>query len=220
MAELISFGTDDFALNPEPRLPCVLLLDTSGSMEGAPIEQLNAGLDAYRDALAYDDLAARRVEIAVVTFGGSAQLFQDFSAVGRFYPPRLKAGGDTPMGQAITLGLELLRKRKDEYRSHGVAYFRPWVFLITDGVPTDDWRPAGALVKAGEEASAFSFFAVGVESADFGVLQQIATRMPLKLRGLSFRELFLWLSASQVSVSRSSPGDKVMLPPPDGWASV
>jgi uncharacterized protein YegL len=220
MAELIRFGTDDFALNPEPRLPCVLLLDTSGSMEGAPIEQLNAGLDAYRDALAYDDLASRRVEIAVVTFGGTAQLFQDFSAVGRFYPPRLQAGGETPMGQAITLGLDLLRKRKDEYRSHGVAYFRPWVFLITDGVPTDDWRPAAEQVKSGEEASAFSFFAVGVENADFGVLQQIATRMPLKLRGLSFRELFLWLSASQVSVSRSSPGDKVMLPPPDGWASV
>ncbi|MGL4554573.1 MAG: vWA domain-containing protein [Gemmataceae bacterium] len=220
MAELISFGTDDFALNPEPRLPCVLLLDTSGSMEGAPIDQLNAGLDAYRDALAYDDLAARRVEIAVVTFGGTAALFQDFSAVGRFYPPRLTAGGETPMGQAVLLGLDHLRKRKDEYRSNGVAYFRPWVFLITDGVPTDDWKAAAEQVKAGEGANAFSFFAVGVETADFAVLRQMTTREPLKLRGLSFRELFLWLSASQVSVSRSSPGDKVMLPPPTGWASV
>jgi uncharacterized protein YegL len=71
MSEQIPFGTDDFAENPEPRCPSVLILDVSGSMGGAPIAELNAGLQVYRDELAADSLAAKRVEVAVLTFGGS-----------------------------------------------------------------------------------------------------------------------------------------------------
>lgn len=57
----------EFADNPEPRCPCVLLLDTSGSMQGAPIDALNPGLKAFRDDLNKDPLASRRVDVAVVT---------------------------------------------------------------------------------------------------------------------------------------------------------
>ena len=58
----------EFAENPEPRCPCLLLLDTSGSMEGAPIEALHQGLRAFKNELADDASASRRVEVAVVTF--------------------------------------------------------------------------------------------------------------------------------------------------------
>ena len=71
MAELdqTPFDAAEFALNPEPRCPCLLLLDTSGSMQGAPIAELNAGLVTLKDELMADALAAKRVEIAIVTFG-------------------------------------------------------------------------------------------------------------------------------------------------------
>ena len=84
---------------------------------------------------------------------------------------------------------------------------------------TDDWRPAAAMVKEGEAAKGFSFFAVGVQHADMDVLKQIAVRTPLKLAGLQFRDLFLWLSSSLSSVSRSGVGQEVPLLPP-GWARV
>ncbi len=63
----------EFADNPEPRCPVVLLLDTSGSMQGAPVQELNGGLRAFSDALKSDRLASLRVEVAVITFGGKVR---------------------------------------------------------------------------------------------------------------------------------------------------
>src|SRR5262249_25007433 len=145
----IPFGTNSFAENPEPRTPCVLLLDVSGSMQGDPIQQLNLGVAAYKDSLVADRLASKRVELAVITFGGEVQPFCDFTTVEGFFPPVLEAGGNTPMGEAINRGIELLRQRKDLYKAHGIAYHRPWLFLITDGAPTDEWQSATERVKQG-----------------------------------------------------------------------
>ncbi len=219
MAEQITFGTPSFADNPEPRCPCVLLLDTSGSMAGQPIAELNAGLTTFKDELSADPLAVKRVEVGLVTFG-PVKVESSFQTADIFYPPQLSANGDTPMGEAIRKGLEMLRARKDEYRANGIAYYKPWVFLITDGGPTDEWQSAAAQVKEGELARAFAFFAVGVGNANMGILRQIATREPLTLQGLKFRELFQWLSNSMKSVSRSTPGTDVKLDAPAGWATV
>lgn len=223
MVDQIPFGTDDFAENPEPRCPCVLVLDVSGSMGGAPIAELNAGLQVYRDELAADSLAAKRVEVAVLTFGGTVDVVSDFCTASSFTAPTLSARGDTPMGGAINQALDLLTQRKEVYRANGIAFYRPWVFLITDGGPTDSWQGAAQRVRDGEAKKSFAFFSVGVQGARMDVLSQISSREPLKLDGLRFRDLFQWLSNSQQSVSKSTPGDEVPLAnpaAPGGWATV
>ena len=217
----IPFGYPDLVSNPEPRCPCLLLLDTSSSMAGEAIAELNAGLQSFKHDLQADELAMQRVELAIITFG-PVQVHAEFRTADGFEPPRLQAAGNTPMGEAIMHGLDMLEARKKDYKQAGVSYFRPWVFLITDGGPTDAWQPAAQRVQSGEQKKAFSFFAVGVSGADMRTLGQICSpdRQPLSLNGLQFRELFKWLSSSLGGVAKSRPGDRVPLPPPSGWASV
>lgn len=215
------FAAAEFADNPEPRCPCILLLDTSGSMHGSPIDELNKGIQAFRDELLGDSLSSKRVEVAIVTFG-PVNILSDFASVENFTVPHLTTTGDTPMGSAISTALELLKTRKETLRNNGIQLFRPWIFLITDGSPTDSWQHVPAMIKQGEDTKSFSFFTVGVTGADFNTLKQISVREPIKLQGLKFREFFLWLSASLKNVSQSNPGDTVALPDhrPYGWAEV
>ena len=114
------------------------------------------------------------------------------------------------------------RERKRAYRQNGLHYYRPWIFFITDGEPTDSWQHAADKIREGEAAKAFAFFAVGVEGADFDSLRKIAVREPLRLKGYSFREMFVWLSQSQRTVSQSNPGqeDQIGLTSPAGWATL
>lgn len=213
----------EFAENPEPRCPCVLLLDTSGSMNGAPIDALNKGLQTFKEELNRDNLAKKRVEIAIVTFNFEVNVAQDFVTADQFEPPTLIAQGLTHMGAAIHTGLDMIEARKEQYRTNGVNYYRPWVFLITDGEPQgevdDVIAQATQRIKNDEANKRVAFFAVGVEDADMTRLSQIVVRSPLKLRGLNFQEMFIWLSASMQRVSQSKPDDQVALPPP-GWGAV
>ena len=218
--EQIPFGSDSFADNPEPRCPCILLLDTSGSMDGLPIQELNNGVRMFKQELLQDPLATKRVEVAIVTFG-PVTVDAAFATVPNFFPNQLHADGDTPMGAAISKAISMVAKRKMEYKEHGIAYYKPWVILITDGEPTDEWEHAAMQVTEGEAKKSFAFFAIGVEHANMDILSRISTaRQPLKLRGLMFREFFQWLSSSMKSVSSKNPGSQVNLLPPTGWSEL
>jgi uncharacterized protein YegL len=225
----------EFADNPEPRCPVILLLDTSGSMKGQPIQELNDGLRSFSTAVKADRLASLRVEVAIITFGGSVEAIdvrkgtgeraavdaqQAFVTVDGFQPPTLAARGGTPMGEAVRKALTLLRERKEIYKDNSLDYFRPWMFLITDGKPTDQWKTAAGQVKDEEARKGVIFFGVGVEGADMQTLAQFSDqRQPLKLRGLAFEELFQWLSKSLSAVAHSKPGEMVPLPAV-GWAQA
>ncbi|NEO33165.1 MAG: VWA domain-containing protein [Symploca sp. SIO3C6] len=212
----------EFIDNPENRCPVILLLDTSGSMYGDPITELNQGVKIFKASVMEDELAALRVEVAVITFDSEVKVVQDFIAVEQFTPEKLTASGGTSIGQAIEKALNLLEERKETYRNNDIQYYRPWIFLITDGAPTDTWQEAAIRLRKAEANGKLLFFTVGVQGADMETLSEIAPveRSPKQLKGLDFQSLFKWLSASVKQVSAGKIGDKRPLPPTSGWEKI
>jgi uncharacterized protein YegL len=221
--------------NPDPRVAVALLLDTSSSMSGEPIRQLNEGFQVFCDEIKEDDLAQKRTEVSVITFGGTARVQIPFTEGRDLQPQTLVASGATPMGAALHLGLDELAAQKQAYKESGLEYYRPWLFVITDGSATDPEQLASAVerVREAEAKKALTCFAVGVgDKADIGTLAKLSdVREPVRLQGLSFKEMFVWLSASMHAVSDSGTfastdqgvsdaeaTQQVSLPSPKGWA--
>jgi uncharacterized protein YegL len=163
------FLEDQIAINednPEPRCACALLLDTSGSMDGERIAELNAGLAALRDEIMTDDLARLRVELGVITFDSNVTVVRDFAPVADFEPPVLTAQNQTFTGTAILTALAKLEARKAYYKQEGLPYFRPWLFLITDGKPEGEGpeklQEAKERLALAQNNKHLKVFAVGV----------------------------------------------------------
>lgn len=220
---------EDLVNNPTARVPVCLCLDVSGSMEGDPIRELNEGVRMFYEAVREDETALYSAEVCIVTFGGDgAECLVDFSSLQlQPVPPQLSADGMTPMGEAVNIGLDMLEKRKNEYRSKGVDYYQPWLVLMTDGSPNG---AAGELSRAIERTvelvtnRKLTIFPIGIgREADMRVLERFSPkRSPLRLQGLKFREFFAWLSQSVVRTSQSMPGEKVDLDVAGvkGWAEL
>lgn len=209
-----------FVENREPRCACVALFDTSDSMKGDSIAQLNKEFAQLLSALKNDDLASLRVELAVITFGGTPKIVQDFDSVDRIELREFSASGNTPMAEAIRQGFAMLDERKAMYKANGVPYYRPWMFLLTDGQPTDDWEHAADTVREQERGKHVVFFAVGVDNANMEILKRISVREPRRLKDGKYAEMFEWLSTSLSDVVNSNPGDEMRLRPADGWGTI
>ena len=224
MQEEYVLRQEDLVENPTARVPICLVLDVSGSMSGTPIRELQAGVQMFFDAIKQDEVAQYAAEICIVTFGDVVTKDLDFMSVERQNLPVFSAGGLTPMGQATSLALDLLEARKEDYKRAGVDYYQPWMVVMTDGEPTDDISTAAARIGslvAGKKLTVFPI-AIGAD-ANLQVLAQLSpSRPPLRLKGLNFKEFFLWLSRSVSRVSQSTPGEVVPLDVQgiSAWAQV
>ena len=207
----------------QPHCAVVLLLDRSDSMAGEKLKQLNDGLMFLVKDILSNDIARKRVDLSIISFGEQVQLLQDFTAVDeRLELSITEANGATPMGEAIMLAADKIEERKKQYKAMGTNYYRPWIFMITDGEPTDikpgelAWNNVIQTVHNGEINKKFLFFCVAVEPANTQILKQIAppNRPPLRLTPGMFKECFLWLSKSIQRVSVERIGNQVALEDP------
>lgn len=209
---------EDLVNNPTARVPVCLCLDTSGSMDGRPIDELNEGVRLFYDAIREDETALYSAEVSIVTFGGDAKCIADFASL-ELQPnaPTLFADGITPMGEAVNMSLDLLERRKKEYKDRGVDYYQPWLVLMTDGAPNgNESELTRAIGRTADliRQKKLIVFPIGIGAdADMGVLSRFSSpdRKPLKLQGLKFREFFAWLSKSVSKTSQSTPGEKIKL---------
>lgn len=219
---------EDLENNPSTRVPVCLVLDTSGSMSGDPINELSEGVRLFYNAVRSDETALYSAEISVVTFGGTVSRKVDFNTLEQqSETPEFYANGGTPMGEAMNMALDMLEQRKSEYKDSGVDYYQPWIVLMTDGRPNGDSSELSRAIQRTCDMvneRKLTVFPIGIsEEADMDVLARFSPkRPPLKLQGLNFREFFAWLSKSVSKVSQSTPGDKIQLDVDGikGWAEL
>jgi len=213
----------EFVDNTNQRTPCVLLLDISGSMAGEPIRQLNEGLKAFEEELKNDPVAALRVQVMVVTVGGpeDVRIVQPWTDAADFKAPVLHASGMTPLGKGVGVALDEIASQKAVYDANGISSTRPWIVMISDGCPNDyGWESFADQSRQEEQDKRVIIFPIGTQGANFEALSSFSTKTPKKLKGLQFRELFVWLSRSMSTVSASVPGEKISLPATDSWAEI
>lgn len=207
----------------ERHVPAVLLVDTSGSMQGAAIDELNRGLVEFGKALQEDQLAYGRAEVCIISFNSSVSMEMGFRPAAKYEAPVMSAGGLTCLNEAIEAGLDAIESRKAEYKAQGVFYYRPWLFVLTDGAPTDSHKEAYVKDKLRSYISGKKvvYMPMGIGAgADTAKLQEYypdetSAKIVLKADASNFKEAFVWLSQSLSVVSQSDPNvsDKVNLPP-------
>ena len=210
----------EFADNANERTPCVLVLDCSGSMRGEPIKQLNTGLKALEQELKDDIDASSRVQLLIIKAFGKdeAVVSSDWIDAMNFEAPEMEAGGLTPLGKAMELALKKIEEQKALYDSCGITSKRPWIFLISDGEPTDyDWEIVAKKCREAQKNKKVVIHAVGTQGANLDKLAQFSTNSPKRLSGLRFTEFFLWLSRSVSCVSRAAPNATDLLEDNDAW---
>ena len=207
-------------MNPGAKhIACVLLVDTSTSMSGAAIDELNEGLRAFGEALMSDAQASGAADVCIINFNTEVTVEVPFSSAVDYVAPTLSAGGLTALNEAIITGLDAIEQQKATYRQLGVDYYKPWLFLLTDGSATDTEFDADAHQRLAEALAnrKVNFFPMGIGAgADIQALKSYTANgngAVLKAEKNHFKEAFVWLSSSMAVASTSVPGqNKVDLP--------
>lgn len=191
----------------EPHMACLLLLDTSGSMTGAPIEQLNNALNQFKLEVCEDNMTRDILDIAIVEFNTDVRLVQPFVPIEYMEPVQLQAGGGTNMAPAIQLAIDMVSERSRFYRRSGTEPYKPWIIMISDGFG-GEVSGIAETIRGLEADNKIKFFSLGVEGYDSKTLHQLSGEKVMKLRGYDFTSFFNWVNKSMRSVSLSSPGER------------
>jgi uncharacterized protein YegL len=207
--------------NYEQKCLCVLVLDVSSSMDGQPIMQLNRGIQSFHQDVVSNSTTANRLEICVIEFSSTVEVLIEPALVENFKMPTLKTKGTTAMVDGVRAGIKKVDERKNWYKQTNQKYYRPWIILMTDGVPDSNQDVNGLAeeIRNGVSNRSFFFFAVGVQGARMDILQRLSSpdMPPAMLEGLKFGDFFKWLSASMTTVTNSKDGDTVKMPDPGSW---
>lgn len=185
------WGKEETPANWDTKTLCVLLLDTSGSMAGEKIDNLNEGLKRFHEIISDDCDLAQKTEIAIISFDSTVHHVQQPAFVENFTMPTLKAKGASNMVAGIQKAIELVEERKKYYRNKGISYKRPWIIMITDGYESNADFIKDQLLKD-QENKRYYFFPVAIDEndADLSMLDSLSIYNHLPFKELNKRSVF------------------------------
>jgi len=144
----------------ESHMALAFLLDTSSSMSGDPIRELNAGLNRFKAEVCKDKQTRDILDIAIIEFNSTHRPVQEFVPVEYMEEVQLVASGGTYMAPAIETALNMVDERSKFYIKSGTTPYKPWVILISDGAPLDDIGSAVKRIKEMDRAKALTYLSV------------------------------------------------------------
>ena len=183
------------------RLPVYLLLDTSGSMTGEPIEAVKNGVQMMVHSLRQNPQAIETAFVSIITFDSEAKQLIPLTDLASFQTVDLKAAGTTALGAALSLLADKLENEVTKTTLEQKGDWNPIVFIMTDGVPTDDWQAGFQKLKAVKKGLIVGCAAGN--NADDKVLKEIADQV-VRLSNTdadSIGKFFQWVSASIATTS-------------------
>lgn len=183
------------------RLPVYLLLDTSGSMTGEPIEAVKNGVQMMIHSLRQNPQAIETAFVSIITFDSEAKQVVPLTDLASFQMVELKANGLTSLGKALELLADRLTNEVTKTTLEQKGDWKPITFIMTDGVPTDDWEAGLAKLKATHKGLVVGCAAGS--GADDKVLLQFADQV-VRLNNTdaeSIAKFFQWVSASIATTS-------------------
>jgi len=202
------------------KLPVYLLLDTSGSMQGEPIDSVRQGIQTLVAALRQDPHALESAYLSVITFSEKAQQLVALTELGQFEMPPIAASGTTSLGAALSLLAERVGAEVAKTTTEQKGDWKPIVFLMTDGESTDDLAEGIAAIKRGTIGTLIAC-AAG-PNANVTQLQRL-TESVVRLDTAdanAIRAFFKWVSASiattsqKVDLTKKDVAGLSDLPPP------
>ncbi len=209
MQEQRSFNNEvpDIVSANEPHMALLLLLDTSGSMAGVPINELNNGVNRFKLEVCEDNTTRETLDVAIVEFNSNIRVVQEFVPIEHMRPVNLEAMGGTNMAPAIELAIDMVDEQARKYRRSGTEPYKPWILMISDGF-ADNIDEVAERIHRLESEQKLNFLSVGVEGYDSQTLHKLSRQKVMKLRGYDFTTLFDWVNKSMRSISASSPGER------------
>lgn len=202
------------------RLPVYLLLDCSGSMYGEPIEAVKNGVQVLVSTLRQDPYALETAYLSIITFDSSAKQVTPLTELSAFQQPTIEANGCTALGEALSLLATKVDQEVTKTTPEQKGDWKPLVFIMTDGVPTDDINKGFAEFKKRKFGMVVAC-AAG-QGADTNILKQI-TECVVQLDtadSATIKSFFKWVSASvsagsmKVEETASDMNTMSELPPP------